>query len=104
MKETHISYETACSFSCCFGLALGAFMGYQLHEQTTPAAEVAALSHSNANKIAQIEAWLEKYRGRATVILPSSSTVVSRPMGGMNCRIIRTENRPPVVSQYIECR
>lgn len=63
-------------FSCCFGLGLGLLMGYQLHEQTTPAAEVAALAHSNAGKIAQIEAWLARYRDRPVVIQPNKNPAV----------------------------
>ena len=58
-------------FAACFGLALGVAMGYQLHEQTTPAAEVAQMTHSNTNKIAQIEAWLSQYRDRPIVIKPT---------------------------------
>lgn len=65
-------------FSCCFGLDLGGLLGYQLHEQTTPAAEVAVITHSNANKIAQIEAWLEKYRGRAVVIQPTREKEITQ--------------------------
>ena len=45
----------------CFCLGLGATMGYQLHEQTTPAAEVAQQTAANTNKIAELCAWRDKY-------------------------------------------
>ena len=60
----------AIGFACFFGLGLGLLMGYQLHEQTTPAAEVAQQTASNTNKIAELCAWRDKY-AKAIVIKPT---------------------------------
>jgi hypothetical protein len=60
IKETEYIFSVCnLAFACCFGLGLGVLMGYQLHEQTTPAAEVAQMAASNTNKIREIEMWKE---------------------------------------------
>ena len=64
-------------FACFFGLGLGLLMGYQLHEQTTPAAEVAALTLSNTNKIAELVAWRDKY-AKPIVIKPTKECIPVR--------------------------
>jgi hypothetical protein len=69
MKDSTFSIShLACA--CCFGLALGFVMGYQLVEQTTPAAEVAQMTHSNTNKINELIAWRDKY-AKTIVIKPT---------------------------------
>jgi hypothetical protein len=51
-------------------MGLGLLMGYQLHEQTTPAAEIAKITNSNTNKINELIAWREKY-ANTIVIKPT---------------------------------
>lgn len=48
------------AFACCFGLGLGTMMGYQLHEQTTPAAEVAQITLNNQAQIRALAKEIEK--------------------------------------------
>ena len=57
-------------FSACFGLGLGSMLGYQLHEQTTPAADIAKITNSNTAKINELIAWRDKY-AKPIVIKPT---------------------------------
>lgn len=69
MKEIKQVIFAGC-FGVGFGLGLGCLLGYQLHEQTTPAAEVAQQTAANTNKIAEIVAWRDKY-AKPKVIKPT---------------------------------
>ena len=59
------------ALACFLGIGLGLLMGYQLKEQTTPAAEVAQMAASNKAKISQLEHWRDIHMRVPIVIKPT---------------------------------